>query len=111
VGRDFNLRIASDNWHPVHFDLPDPPPPLTRGRWAAPRRSRAWFEHLRVRLRSGNRWPLESRARWSRMRFATFASAMKAMSCIRLLHSGQARTSIAKTFRSRSAQGMRWDRA
>ncbi len=42
------------------------------------------------------------------MRFATFASAMKAMSCIRPLHSGQARASMAKTFWSRSAQGMRW---
>jgi hypothetical protein len=31
------------------------------------------------------------------MRFATVASAMKAMSCIRPLQSGQANTSIAKT--------------
>ncbi len=36
---------------------------------------------------------------------------MKAMSCIRPLHSGQASTSIAKTFWSRSAQGTRYLRA
>jgi tetratricopeptide (TPR) repeat protein len=35
----------------------------------------------------GHPW---ARARWSRMRVATFASAMKAMSCIRPVHSGQA---------------------
>jgi len=39
------------------------------------------------------------------MRLATASLAMKAMICIRPLHSGQARTSTANTFRSSSAQG------
>jgi hypothetical protein len=34
-------------------------------------------------------------------------AAMKAMSIIRPPHSGQARTSISKTFASKSAQGIR----
>lgn len=50
---------------------------------------------------------VESRPRWSRIRLPTVGSAMKAMIRRHPPHSGQASTSIAKTFLRRSAQGTR----